>query len=68
LGVFIFFEKYVYDDPWQLRFSGPATLAVIILFLVGIVLSCQGLMALYIASIHTEVTNRPMYVIRNRRP
>jgi polyisoprenyl-phosphate glycosyltransferase len=64
-GLFIFIEKYLLHDPWNLRFSGPAILAVIILFLVGIILICLGLIALYIANIHTEVTNRPMYVIRN---
>lgn len=66
LGLFIFIEKYILDDPWGFSFSGPAILAVIILFLVGIILACLGLMALYIASIHTEVANRPLYVVRSR--
>lgn len=66
LGFFIFFETYVFDDPWNLRFSGPAILAVILLFLVGIVLMALGLIALYIANIHDEVVNRPLYVIRHR--
>ena len=64
MGLFIFFEKYIFDDPWNLNFSGPAILAIIILFLVGIILICLGLIALYIANIHGEVTNRPIYVIR----
>lgn len=67
LGLFIFIEKYVLDDPLNLNFSGPAILAVILLFLVGIILACLGLMALYIASIHAEVVNRPLYVIRNKK-
>lgn len=67
LGLFIFFENYVFGDPWNLRFSGPAILAVILLFLVGIVLMALGLIALYIANIHVEVVNRPLYVVRNRR-
>jgi dolichol-phosphate mannosyltransferase len=67
LGLFIFIEKYILKDPWGFSFSGPAILAVIILFLVGIILSCLGLMALYIASIHAEVINRPLYVIRSRK-
>jgi dolichol-phosphate mannosyltransferase len=64
LGLFMFVEKYVLDDPLNMHFSGSATLAVIILFLIGIVLSCLGLIALYIAHIHEEVINRPLYVIR----
>lgn len=61
LGIFIFITKYV---TGALYFSGPAILAVIILFLIGIVLICLGLIALYIANIHVEVSNRPAYVIR----
>jgi dolichol-phosphate mannosyltransferase len=67
LGLFIFVEKYLLHDPWSLNFSGPAILAVINMFLIGIVLSCLGLVALYVASIHGEVMNRPLYAVRTRR-
>jgi len=67
LGLFIFIERYILHDPWSMSFSGPAILAVIILFLIGIVLSCLGLIALYIANIHSEVINRPMYIIRKKK-
>ncbi len=67
LGLFIFIEKYIFNDPWGLAFSGPAILAIITLFLVGIILICLGLIALYIANIHGEVANRPIYVIRNKK-
>jgi len=66
LGLFILIEKYILDDPLNMYFSGPATLAVIILFLVGIILSCLGLVALYIANIYNEVMNRPIYVVKDR--
>jgi dolichol-phosphate mannosyltransferase len=49
------------------HFSGPAILAVIILFLIGIVLVCLGLLAFYIAHIHQETQNRPLYAVRRRR-
>ena len=64
LGIFIFITKYITNT---LYFSGPAILAVINLFLIGIVLICLGLIALYIANIHSEVNNRPLYIIRQRR-
>jgi hypothetical protein len=54
----------VLGDPLGFNFSGPAILAVILLFLVGLILIALGLMALYIATIHTEVMNRPLYVAR----
>lgn len=66
-GLFIFWEKYLMHDPWDLNFSGPATLAIINLFLVGIILACLGLVALYIGNIHGEVANRPIFVIRSKK-
>jgi dolichol-phosphate mannosyltransferase len=66
LGLFMFTERFVLGDPWHFAFSGTALLAVAILFLVGIMLSCLGLIALYIANIHGEVVNRPLYAIRER--
>ena len=65
-GLFIIIERYILNDPWHLHFSGPAQLAVILVFLVGIILICLGLIALYIANIHDEVMNRPIYVVRRR--
>ena len=67
IGLFIFIKKYILVDSWGLSISGSAILAVIILFLIGIVLISIGLLALYIASIHGEVINRPIYVIRSRK-
>jgi len=66
LGLFIAMNKYMLADPFGFAFSGPAILAVFNSLLIGIVLSCFGLMALYIANIHGEVINRPMYVVRER--
>lgn len=65
LGLFILIEKYLLHDPLHLAITGTAALAVFLSFLVGIVLGCQGLLALYIESIHTEAQNRPLYVVRD---
>lgn len=35
-------------------------------FLIGIVLMAIGLVALYIGTIHTEVVNRPLYIVREK--
>jgi dolichol-phosphate mannosyltransferase len=67
LGLFIFIERYILNDPLGLNFSGPAILAVIILFLVGIILICLGLIAIYIGTIKTEISGRPLYVIRDKK-
>ncbi len=64
LGVYIFLDKYILHNMSGFNFSGTALLAVILLFLVGIILSCLGLVSMYIARIHDEVMNRPLYVIK----
>lgn len=48
-------------------FSGPFLLGLLNSFLIGVVLICLGLIALYIANIHTEVTNRPIYILRSKK-
>jgi len=66
-GLFIIIEKYILADTWRLYFSGPFLVGVLLLFLVGVILSCLGLVALYVANIHGEVVNRPLYVIRQKK-
>ncbi len=64
MGVFIVIERFLLNDPLKLHISGTAILAVMLLFLVGVVLICMGLMAMYIANIYGEVVNRPLYVVK----
>lgn len=52
-------------------FSEPpyTPLAIVVVantFLIGIVLMAIGMVALYIGTIHTEVVNRPLYIVRER--
>lgn len=54
----IFHTSYVYTPL--------AMFTVINTLLIGIVLMSIGVVALYIGAIHTEVINRPLYIIRDR--
>lgn len=65
-GIFMYVERYLLDDPLRLLFTGTDMLAVLTLFLVGVVLACLGLISLYIAHIHDEVVNRPLFIVRKR--
>lgn len=65
LGVFTIVEKYILQDPLNLEIRGTAMLAIMLLFLVGVVLICLGFVAMYIARIHEEVINRPLYIVKN---
>lgn len=66
-GFYILLGKYFFRWRFASTFSDAENLAILIVFLVGIILICLGLIALYIANIHGEVINRPMYVVRNKR-
>jgi polyisoprenyl-phosphate glycosyltransferase len=56
--------NYLLHTQWVYT---PLAMAVVAnTFLIGIVLMAIGLVALYVGSIHTEVINRPLYVIRDR--
>ncbi|QWD45837.1 glycosyltransferase family 2 protein [Polynucleobacter paneuropaeus] len=58
LSNFLVFKVWIYT---------PLAMAVVInTFLIGVVLMCIGLVALYVGIIHTEVINRPLYIIRDR--
>lgn len=65
LGFIMFLDTYFLGNKFQ--FTGSASVGVLVLFLVGITLINLGLMGLYIANIHNEVINRPLYVLRRDR-
>jgi dolichol-phosphate mannosyltransferase len=67
LGLYILIGKYIFHFVGASSFSGPAQLAILIIFLVGIILMSLGLIALYIANIHGEVAGRPLYVIKKKK-
>jgi dolichol-phosphate mannosyltransferase len=64
LGAVILVERYAFNDALNWHVSGSAQLAVLIVFLVGIVLAAQGIIGLYVGSIRTEVAARPLYIVR----
>ena len=66
VGLFIVIDKFILMDRWGFHFSNISLVVVLILFLVGVILICLGLVALYVANIHGEVINRPMYVIHSK--
>ena len=56
--------NYLMDS--HLVYTPLAMVVVANTFLIGIVLMAIGLVALYIGNIHTEVINRPLYIVRER--
>lgn len=66
-GFYILLGKYFFHTRFASTFSDSENLAILILFLVGIVLISIGLMAIYIASIHSEVIKRPIYIMSKNK-
>lgn len=66
-GFYILFGKYFLHWRFASTFSDSENLAILLLFLVGIILMSIGLLAFYVANIHSEVVGRPMYVIRRKK-
>ncbi len=66
-GFYILLGKYFFHTHFASTFSDSENLAILIVFLVGIILISIGLLALYIANIHIEVENRPLYIIRKMK-
>lgn len=63
LGLYMITDKYFLSDRFD--FTSTAALSVLLMFMVGVVLINLGLISLYIATIHREVGNRPLYVIKH---
>ena len=61
---FMLVDKFGGSDSFG--FSNIAFVIVTNVIMNGIVLSCVGLVALYIGHIHTEVIGRPLYLIRKQ--
>jgi glycosyltransferase involved in cell wall biosynthesis len=58
------FGCYLVTSQWV--YTPLAMVAVANTLLIGIVLMSIGLVALYIGTIHTEVVNRPLYLVREK--
>jgi polyisoprenyl-phosphate glycosyltransferase len=67
LGTYLFIGKYFLATDFANSFTGPALLAILLAFFIGIILSSLGLIAMYIENIHKEVVNRPAFVVRKRK-
>lgn len=67
MGGFVLVEQIVLRDPIRMAVSGTAMLSILTLFLDGLLLSCLGLMGLYVGTIREEIAGRPLYIVRPTR-
>ena len=62
IGLIMVIDAIV-GDPLNINATGTAYVAILLLFLVGVLLVSQGIIGLYLSHIHTETQNRPLYII-----
>ena len=62
-GILIFVEQFILGDPLNLNFTGSALLGIFTSFLIGLVLTSQGILAVYLSHIHTHSQGRPLFII-----
>lgn len=67
LGLAVIIEQVFLRDPLSWKFTGTAMLGILILFLVGILLTSQGIVSLYISHIHSQSKRRPLFVINRKK-
>lgn len=63
LGFSVLIEQVLLGDPWHWKFTGTAMLSILLLFMVGILMVAQGILAMYISHIHSQTKRRPLYVV-----
>ncbi len=56
--------NYFLNDPLSLNARASAYGMVLVLFLIGVILTFQGIIGIYLSHIHNEVKNRPLYLAR----
>jgi dolichol-phosphate mannosyltransferase len=67
-SVAVFVERYVFRDAWGWAISGSAQLALVDMFVIGVVLICLGfVIAPYVENIENRTMNWPPYVIRTKK-
>lgn len=66
LGLTVIIEQLLLRDPLGWKFTGSAMLGILILFLVGILLTAQGVVSLYISHIHNQTKQRPLFLINHK--
>lgn len=63
LAIALLIEQFSLGDPLRLAVTASGYLALFLSFMVGVVLFCQGLLALYLENVYYETQNRPLFII-----
>lgn len=62
-GLTVIIEQLIMNDPLGWNFTGSAMLGILVTFLVGLILTAQGVVTIYLSHIYVQAQGRPLYVI-----
>lgn len=62
-GVFVLINELIIGDPLRLGITASGALGIVIAFLIGLVLTSQGIIAIYLSHVHVQTQDRPLFVI-----
>lgn len=60
-------NQFLLGDPLSLGVTTGAMITLFATMLVGILMICQGIVAVYVANIHLEAQDRPLYIINKAK-
>lgn len=62
-GIFLLIEQLLLRDPLHLGVTGAAFIGIFVLFLAGLILTSQGMLAVYLSHVFAQTQGRPLFVI-----
>lgn len=62
-GLFLLIEQVVLGDPLSLGITGAVLVGIFVAFLTGLILTSQGVLAVYLSHVFAQTQGRPLFVI-----
>ncbi len=67
LGSTTIIEQFILNDPLGWKITGTAMIGILTMFLMGVVLMSQGVIALYISQINSQTKSRPLFILDRKK-
>ncbi len=62
-GLFLLTEQVILGDPLNLGITGAVLVGIFVAFLTGLILTSQGVLAVYLSHVFAQTQGRPLFVI-----
>lgn len=62
-SLFVLIEQILLHDPLHLGITGTALIGIFVAFLTGLILTSQGILAVYLSHVFAQTQGRPLFII-----